>query len=89
MRDAGHFFPTVRPEQVLNDCLRFWDGEFNHSHRRHRAGETRRSWFRSDRVFRSDGGWFFTMRNEERMGPFASREAASEHLASFLSEVTT
>lgn len=89
VRDAGHFFPTVRPEQVLSDCLRFWDGEFNHSHRRHRAGETRRSWFRSDRVFRSDGGWFFTMRNEERMGPFASREAASEHLASFLSEVTT
>ncbi len=89
VRDAGHFFPTVRPAQVLEDCIRFWDGEFNHSHRRHRAGEQKRSWFRSDRVFHADGGWYLTMRNEERMGPFASREAAAEHLAGLLSEVTT
>jgi pimeloyl-ACP methyl ester carboxylesterase len=89
VRDAGHFFPTVRPEQVLSDCLRFWDGEFSHLPRRHRAGEARRSWFRSDRVFHADGGWYFTTRNEARMGPFASPEAAAEHLAGFLAEVTT
>ena len=89
VRDAGHFFPTVRPAEVLADCLRFWDGEFDHSHRRPRAGEPRRGWFRSDRVFQTADGWYFTTRNEERMGPFASRDAAADHLASFLSEVAT
>lgn len=89
VRDAGHFFPTVRPRQVLADCIRFWDDEFNQAHRRHRAGEQRRSWFRSDRVFHADDGWYFTTRNEARTGPFASSEAAASHLASFLSEVTT
>lgn len=88
VRDAGHFFPTLRPREVLADCLRFWDGEFDRSHLRHRAGESRRAWFRSDRVFAADGGWFYTTRNEQRVGPFASREAAAHRLEHFLSEVT-
>ncbi|MBI3156618.1 MAG: alpha/beta hydrolase [Burkholderiales bacterium] len=89
VRDAGHFFPTVRPQQVLADCLRFWDGELDHAHRRQRAGESGRAWFRSDRVFPSEGGWYYTTRSEQRVGPFASREAAAQRLQGFLAEVAS
>jgi pimeloyl-ACP methyl ester carboxylesterase len=85
VRDAGHFFPTSRPEEVLSGCKRFWKGEFTDAPRRHRAGETRRSYFRSDRVFNADGAWYFTTRNENRVGPFAASEDAKEGLASFMS----
>ena len=85
VRDAGHFFPTSRPEEVLSGCKRFWKGEFTDAPRRHRAGEPRRSYFRSDRVFNANGAWYFTTRNENRVGPFAAREDARESLASFMS----
>ena len=85
VRDAGHFFPTLRPEEVLSGCTRFWDGEFTNTPRRHRAGEARRSYFRSDRVFRGEGGWYFTTRNEKRVGPFPASEEASAGLSSFIS----
>lgn len=85
VRDAGHFFPTSRPEEVLSTCRRFWKGEFTSAPRRHRAGEVRRSYFRSDRVFSADGAWYFTTRNEQRVGPFAAREEARAGLASFIS----
>jgi pimeloyl-ACP methyl ester carboxylesterase len=89
VRDAGHFFPTLKPDEVLSGCRRFWGGEFTNTPRRHRAGEPRRSYFRSDRVFMVDGGWYFTTRNEERMGPFASAEEAGERLADFIAELQT
>ncbi len=47
VRDAGHFFPTLRPQEVLSACLRFWGGEFAAAPRRYRRGEARRSHFRS------------------------------------------
>jgi hypothetical protein len=87
VRDAGHFFPTLRPEEVLSACLRFWGGEFAHPRRRHRAGEAKRSYFRSDRVFKAEGGWHFSTRDEDRIGPFATREEAGAALASFISAV--
>lgn len=87
VRDAGHFFPTLRPEEVMSSCLRFWDGEF--ASRQQRAGEGQRSYFRSDRVFLSDGAWYFTTRDEKRLGPFPSRESAEEALAEFISTVKT
>ena len=87
VRDAGHFFPTLRPTEVLSGCERFWDGEFHAAPRRHRAGEPPRSWFRSDRVFMRDGAWYYTTRDEQRVGPFSRPEEASERLASFLSTV--
>jgi len=89
VRDAGHFFPTLKPDEVLSGCHRFWGGEFTNSPRRHRAGEAGRSYFRSDRVFMANGGWYFTTRNEERVGPFASSEEASERLADFIAEIQT
>jgi pimeloyl-ACP methyl ester carboxylesterase len=84
VRDAGHFFPTLRPTEVLHACERFWNGEFASTPRRYRAGEPERSYFRSDRVFHSQGGWYFTTRDEKRVGPFASREEASQELSNFL-----
>jgi pimeloyl-ACP methyl ester carboxylesterase len=88
VRGAGHFFPTLLPEEVLSSCQRFWGGEFAHSSRRHRAGETKRSYFRSDRVFMADGAWYFTTRTQEKVGPFSTFDSASHRLASFISEMT-
>lgn len=85
VRDAGHFFPTLRPAEVLSSCLRFWGGEFTHVPRRHRAGEVGRSYFRSDRVHFVDDAWYFITRNDQKVGPFASFEAAKDGLAGFIS----
>lgn len=85
VRDAGHFFPTVRPQEVLSACLRFWGGEYTATPRRYRNGEARRSYFRSDRIFRSDAGWHFTTRDETRFGPFSTREEAGTALDHFIS----
>jgi pimeloyl-ACP methyl ester carboxylesterase len=89
VRDAGHFFPTLRPDEVLLECLRFWRGEFSNPPRRHRAGESRRSYFRSDRVLRVDGRWYVTTRNEVRMGPFDTEGQAHQRLAHFIAEQQT
>lgn len=84
VRDAGHFFPTSRPEEVISGCKRFWGGEFSNTPR-NRAGEAGRSHFRSDRVFTSNGGWYFTTREKSRVGPFAASEEAHLELASLVS----
>ena len=87
VRDAGHFFPTLRPQEVLSACLRFWGGEFAASPRRYRRGEAGRRHFRSDRIFRADNGWHFTTRDENRFGPFSTREEAGMALDRFISEL--
>lgn len=87
VRDAGHFFPTSRPKEVISGCKRFWGGEFAKGPRRHRAGEKRRSYFRSDRVFMDDGAWYFTTREKNRVGPFIESDEAREGLASFITAV--
>lgn len=95
VRDAGHFFPTLKPDEVLSECERFWAGEFDHTPARVRAGEARRSHFRSDRVFRgpaTDRGatppaWYFTRRGKPPVGPFASRSEAEAALAAHIAEV--
>jgi pimeloyl-ACP methyl ester carboxylesterase len=87
VRDAGHFFPTSRPDEVMSGCRRFWDGEFAPERRGHRTGEERRSWFRSDRVFYSGNQWFYATREDGRVGPFQSAADAYHALASFLMSV--
>jgi hypothetical protein len=76
VREAGHFFPSSRPAEMIADCKRFWGGEFSADRRRNRAGEARRNYIRSDRVFAVDGAWYFMTREKCRMGPFATREEA-------------
>lgn len=76
VREAGHFFPSTRPGEVIDACKRFWGGEFSAEQRRNRAGEVPRNYIRTDRVFAIDDHWYFMTREQCRMGPFASREAA-------------
>ena len=76
VRDAGHFFPASRPQELISDCERFWGGEFSSDRRRHREGEAARNYIRTDRVFAVDDAWYFMTREKCRMGPFASREDA-------------
>ena len=84
VRDAGHFFPTSRPDEVISGCKRFWDGEFATTARRRRAGDTGQNFFRSDRVFAVDGDWYFTTREKNRVGPFAGREEAHREFSSLI-----
>ena len=84
VRDAGHFFPASRPDDVIAECERFWQGDFAHKPVV-RAGEVHRRHFRSNRVFRIDGHWHFTTRENTRIGPFVSSEAAHEALARYVS----
>ena len=87
VRDAGHFFPLSRPEEVISGCNRFWSGEFANQSRSHRAGEPRRRYFRSDRFFEIDGNWYFTSLEKQRVGPFATYDEAREALHQQLAAV--
>lgn len=84
VRDAGHFFPASRPDDVIAECERFWEGDFSHKPVV-RAGEVHQRHFRSNRVFRVGGDWHFTTRENKRVGPFASPEAAHEALTHYVS----
>ena len=42
-------------------------------HRDHRENEAPRSWFRSERIFRSNGHWFFHTREGIDVGPYATQ----------------
>lgn len=80
VRDAGHFFPSSRPDEVMIECERFWSGEFA-GRPPVRSGEARRRHFRSDRVFNAGSDWFFLTREKSRVGPYASSEEAHNALA--------
>jgi pimeloyl-ACP methyl ester carboxylesterase len=80
VRNAGHFFPASRPEEVLAACRRFWQGDLAQEQRRHRAGEPQRGYFRSDRIFKDAQGWYFTTRERQHIGPVAEFEEANAGL---------
>jgi pimeloyl-ACP methyl ester carboxylesterase len=84
VRDAGHFFPSSRPQEVISGCTRFWGGEFHKARHRTRAGEASSNFFRSDRIFQSGDAWYFTTREHARVGPSATRAEAEDVLASFM-----
>ena len=75
MRNAGHFFPATRAGEVLTNCRQFWQAGRDQT-RRHRAGETKRGYFRSDRIFKDTLGWYFTTRELPRVGPFTAYDEA-------------
>lgn len=87
VRDAGHFFPTSRPDEVLSGCERFWGGEFASQPKTRSVDDDGRRHFRSDRVFSTAGAWYFTTRERSRVGPFAGREEARAELATFIASV--
>lgn len=84
VRDAGHFFPTSKPEEVISGCQRFWAGELVPVAERKRAGEGRAQHFRSDRVYQHQGQWWFSTREKERVGPFAAGDDAHASLSRYL-----
>lgn len=84
VRDAGHFFPISKAEEVISGCERFWGGEFS-AKPRFRAGEPQRRYFRSDRLIEADGRWYFLTREEKRVGPFEQPHEARESLAQYVS----
>ena len=86
VRDAGHFFPASKPEEVIATCQRFWGGVFAYK-RRHRHGETKKNHFRSDRMYQRDGVWYFLTRESTQIGPFAELGEAEEYLAFYISEM--
>lgn len=83
VRDAGHFFPASRPDDVMYECERFWRGEFQRKPVV-RSGEELRRHFRSDRVFKADGFWHFNTREQKRIGPFATPDEAHDALARYV-----
>ncbi|MEO5843751.1 MAG: alpha/beta fold hydrolase [Caldimonas sp.] len=82
--DAGHFFPSSRPAEVIQACSRFWRGDFGKL-AAHRAGEGDRRHFRSDRVYQAEGGWYCLTREARPLGPFLSHDDASEQLDAYIS----
>ena len=85
VRDAGHFFPSSRPAEVIEACSRFWRGDFRKVAMQ-RAGEPeQRRHFRSDRVYQAEGGWYCLTREGGPLGPFTSQEDASEQLDAYIS----
>ena len=87
VRNAGHFFPMTRSEEVISACRRFWRGNFEDTGRKRRAGEASRSYFRSDRFFRDSGGWYFTMRDRGCVGPFERPEEAHAAFQSLIEQL--
>jgi len=45
-----------------------------------RAGESEKTWYRSDRIFWSGEGWFFLTREQTQEGPFGTRREAEQEL---------
>ncbi len=45
-----------------------------------RAGESKKTWFRSDRFFHAENGWFFVTRENTQKGPFDSHSEAEREL---------
>jgi pimeloyl-ACP methyl ester carboxylesterase len=86
VRDAGHFFPTSRAEEMISGCERFWQGEFARKPR-YRTGEPGQRYFRSDRLVQENGAWYCFTREKTRIGPFARQEEAHEQLATYISAI--
>ena len=84
VRDAGHFFPSSRPAEVIQACNQFWRGDFEKL-ATHRAGDPDARHFRSDRVFQATGGWYCLTREGGSLGPFISQEDACEQLEAYIS----
>jgi hypothetical protein len=86
VRDAGHFFPASRPDDVMAECERFWRGDFARKPIV-RSGEELRRHFRSDRVFKSEGQWHFTTREQKHIGPFATPDEAHDALVRYVTSL--
>ncbi|MBS0432146.1 MAG: alpha/beta hydrolase [Proteobacteria bacterium] len=83
MRGAGHFFPVSRTEELIGLCNSFWESIENEPRNVRRPNDTR-AYFQSDRFYMIDDGWYCSLREGGRLGPFGSREEAATQLAAVL-----
>jgi hypothetical protein len=49
-----------------------------------RAGEAKKTWFRSERFFHTDEGWYFITRENTQEGPFSSHKEAENELTLYI-----
>ncbi len=54
-----------------------------------RSGESKKTWFRSDRFFHTAEGWFFTTREATQLGPFRSQKEADNELTLYIRQMNT
>ena len=54
-----------------------------------RTGEDRKSWFRSDRFYHTDDGWWFQTREHTELGPFNSHKEAESELCLYIRRLNT
>jgi pimeloyl-ACP methyl ester carboxylesterase len=83
MRSAGHFFPVSRADELIALCNRFWESSADESRNVRRPNDTR-AYFQSDRFYMIDDGWYCSLREGGRLGPFESREKVAAQLAAVL-----
>lgn len=74
--EAGHYFPTTRPDEVITACDQFWAKLPLSSDR-----EVRSQRPRALEVFHKEGAWFFLAQDRTRIGPFTQRDEAHAELA--------
>ncbi len=43
-----------------------------------------KTWFRMDRIYLSDGQWYFSTREGQEVGPFVTRGSAQNGVAAFI-----
>lgn len=49
-----------------------------------RTGETKKTWFRSERYFHTESGWFFITRENTQEGPYNSQKEAENELTLYI-----
>ena len=49
-----------------------------------RSGESERHWYRCERFFNTNDGWYFSTREGQNVGPFVSRRAAEKGVELFV-----
>ena len=83
IRQAGHFFPSTRPNEFISICQEFWKQKGKPPSERPGSNK---AFFRSDRFHQVDDKWFFFSR-EGKHGPFLSEDLAKHALFDYLQEV--
>ena len=52
-----------------------------------RQGEDNKSWFRSDRFYHTNEGWWFQTREKTELGPFSSHKDAEAELTLYIRQL--
>ena len=86
IRGAGHFFPVSRPLELMGNCMQFLRDTCVDKFPR-RGDESKKRYFRSDRIYKQNDAWFFSTREKQEVGPFTDIEDAKCCLQSYVTEM--